>query len=77
MGISQKIDNMIRKMYDTVKVCVKSMISMSEFFKSYVRVKQGEPLSPLLFIIFINDMANDLLTTGRTSDSFLFNLPKF
>ena len=60
MGISQKFVNMIRKMYDTVKVCVKSMNSMSEFFKSYVRVKQGEPLSPLLFIIFINDMANDL-----------------
>ena len=52
MGISQKFVNMIRKMYDTVKVCVKSMDSMSEFFKSYAGVKQGEPFSPLLYIIF-------------------------
>ena len=73
MGISQKFVNMIRKMYDTVKVCVKSMNSMSEFFKSYVGVKQGEPLSPLIFIIFINDMANDLLSNGIST----FNINHF
>ena len=64
---------MIRKMYDIVKVCVKSMNSMSEFFKSYVGVKQGESLSPLLFIIFINDMANDLLSNGIST----FNINHF
>ena len=73
MGISQKFINMIRNMYDTVKVCVKSMNNMSEFFKSYVGVKQGEPLSPLLFICFINDMANDLLSNGISS----FNINHF
>ena len=73
MGISQKFVNMIRKMYDSFKVCVKSMNSMSEFFKSYVRVKQGEPLLPLLFIIFVNDMANDLLSDGIST----FNINHF
>ena len=73
MGISLTCVNMIRKMYDTVKVCVKSINSMSEFFKSYVRVKQGEPLSPLLYISFINDMANDLFSDGIST----FNINHF
>lgn len=30
------------------------------FFDSYMWVKQGEPLSPLLFILFINDMSESL-----------------
>ena len=36
-------------------------------------MKQGEPLSPLLFIIFINDMTNDLLSNGIST----FNINYF
>ena len=72
MDLSQKFVNKIRKMNETVNVCVKSMKSMSEFFKSYVGLKQGEPLlaltkrTTLAFtcIIFIYDMAKDLLSNG-------------
>ena len=47
-------------MYESVKVCVRSMHKLSDFLESYVGVKQGESLSTLLFIIFINDMASEI-----------------
>ena len=47
-------------MYEVVKVCVRSTPNLSDFFESYVGVKQGEPLSPFLYIIFIDDMANEI-----------------
>ena len=59
-GVSSKFVDMIRKMFGSVKVCVRSMHKLSNFFESYVGVKQGEPQSPLLFIIFINDIANEI-----------------
>lgn len=54
-GVSNKFVKMIRKTYESVKVCVISMNKMTDFFDSNVGLKQRELLSPLLFIIFIND----------------------
>ena len=50
-------------MYESVKSCVRVNGSLTDYFDSYMGVKQGEPLSPLLFILFVNDMnsyLNDL-----------------
>ena len=47
---------MLQAIYKSVKSCVKVKGSLSEFFDSYM----GEPLSPLLFIFFINDMSTYL-----------------
>ena len=52
---------MLRSMYASVKSCVRVNGSLSQFFDSYMGVKQGESLSPLLFIIFINDMSDALV----------------
>mgnify|MGYP000444020768 CR=1 FL=1 len=49
-------------MYSTVKSCVRVNGTLSEFFDSYMGVKQGEPLSTLLFIFFVNDMSSYLQT---------------
>ena len=51
---------MLRKIYDEVKSCVRVRAKYSDFFDSNMGVKQGEPLSPLLFLFFINDMEDYL-----------------
>lgn len=55
-GISSKIVKMLRSMYSVVKSCVKVNGELTDYFDSYMGVKQGEPLSPFLFSIFVNDM---------------------
>jgi hypothetical protein len=55
-GVSTKMVRMLKSLYENVKCCVKVNGALTENFETYMGVKQGEPLSPLLFILFVNDM---------------------
>ena len=59
-GASSKMIKMLRSIYDSVGSCVKVNGSYTQYFDSHTGVKQGEPLSPLLFIFFINDLSEHL-----------------
>ena len=53
--------NALKSMYESVKLCVKYKNKYSVFFfTSNNGVKQGDPLSPLLFIFFNYDLASEL-----------------
>ena len=67
-GASTKIVKMLRAIYQTVESCVRSNGTYSEFFASNSGVKQGEPLSPFLLILFINDMYENIVI--QDNDAF-------
>ena len=60
----------IKNLYQNSESCVRvdNGTGRSEFFKCCGGVKQGEPLSPSLFNIYINDLSN-ILNSDELSDS--------
>ena len=46
----------LESIYKSVKACIKYNNKLSDFMKSDSGLKQGEPLSPILFMFFINDI---------------------
>ena len=48
--------NVLKSMYQNVKMQVKNMNSLSQFFESNIGLFQGETTSPIMFSLFLNDI---------------------
>ena len=59
-NISSKFVTALRAMYSVVRSCVRFKSAKSRFFTSYNGLKQGDPSSPLLFMLFINDIIQNI-----------------
>lgn len=82
-GIGGTMLAAVQAMYADVPVCVRTAEGLSGCFQSVLGVKQGCPLSPLLFGIFLDDFEGDLQSAvgqaaalpklaGRTVPTLLF-----
>ena len=60
LNISTTFTNAIQSMYNTVRSCVRYNGSYSDFISSKIGVKQGDPSSSLLFLLFVNDIINNI-----------------
>jgi hypothetical protein len=53
IGVSSRFYNIIKNMYSYSTSCVKINDKLTEFFATKLGVKQGDNLSPNLFLIFL------------------------
>ena len=60
LNITGNILTVVKNMYEGAKSCIRHNSQFSDFFACNVGVRQGENLSPLLFSIYLNDLAGFL-----------------
>jgi hypothetical protein len=68
---SSKMLRMMQGIYKSVKSCVKWGNELSEFFDCPQGVKQGCILSPVIFSLLINDVAEKVAKNGKHGIQFL------
>ena len=77
-GITGRFFNILRNIYSSDKACIKSGNVRSDFFDIDLGVRQGCVLSPLLFNIFLSDLAKKFqsldgkFVLGQSSINALF-----
>ena len=59
-GCTNTMTKALKAMYSSVKACVRYKNKCSDYFNINAGVKQGDPLSPVLFIFFINDILQSI-----------------
>ncbi|KAH9310082.1 hypothetical protein KI387_037993, partial [Taxus chinensis] len=64
LGISDKYRAAVHKLYEQVRAKIKTNDGLSECFGSDIRVKQGCPLSPTLFGLYIDKLEEWIDRTG-------------
>ena len=75
-GIKGKLHKCVRSMYETVKARVRSgpgnvaTGSFTEYINCTREVKQGDVCSPVLFSLFINELALEIIQNGKHGATF-------
>ena len=59
-GITGDMYNCVKAIYRNPTSCVNVNGKMTNWFRAEAGVHQGDSLSPLLFALFINDLANEI-----------------
>ena len=62
-GIDGKLYFIIKALYNLTEACVTLNGALSEWFKTELGVRQGDNLSPTLFSVFINELAEKCQST--------------
>jgi hypothetical protein len=70
LGVLMHLRAVVHRLYEEVKVEIKTSVGISESFRSDIRVKQGCPLSPTLFGLYI-DKLEEWLNLQDDGDALL------
>ena len=69
-GIKGKLHGRLKSMYNDVKARVRSGAKLSDVINCTRGVKQGDACSPVLFSLFINELALDIIENGKHGVTF-------
>lgn len=69
-GVKGKLFRCVRSMYESVKARVRCGARMTQPIFCSSGVKQGDACSPILFSLFINELALDVIRNGRHGITF-------
>ena len=72
--IKGKMLQTIQSMYRIVKARIRNGNNVTEAFICQKGLKQGEITSPLLFSLFINELARDIIKNGRHGIQLLLDM---
>lgn len=73
-GIQGKLFKCIRSMYDVVKTRIRCGNTLTDYISCTRGVKQGDICSPVLFSLFINELATEIINKGRHGARFTSDL---